>query len=47
MIGPGLPSPIMRLSTLTTGITSAALPVRKHSSAMKTSCRVSGDLAAP
>ena len=34
VIGPGLPVPMMRLSTLTTGITSAAVPVRKHSSAM-------------
>ena len=32
--GPGLPVPIARLSTFTTGITSAAVPVRKHSSAM-------------
>ena len=32
--GPGLPLPIVRLSTLTTGMTSAAVPVRKHSSAM-------------
>jgi len=31
--GPGVPLPIVRLSTLTTGITSAAVPVRKHSSA--------------
>ena len=34
VIAPGLPVPIARLSTLTTGITSAAVPVRKHSSAM-------------
>jgi hypothetical protein len=34
VIGPGLPSPIVRLSTFTTGTTSAAVPVRKHSSAM-------------
>ena len=34
VIGPGTPPPIARLSTFTTGITSAAVPVRKHSSAM-------------
>ena len=32
--GPGVPAPIVRLSTFTTGTTSAAVPVRKHSSAM-------------
>src|SRR5213082_3077677 len=40
LIGPGLPVPIGRPSALTTGMISAAVPVRKHSSAMKTSCRV-------
>ena len=34
VIGPGVPSPMVRLSTLTTGTTSAAVPARKHSSAM-------------
>ncbi len=29
-MGPGLPLPILRLSTFTTGMTSAAVPVRKH-----------------
>ena len=33
VIGPGLPSPIVRPSRLMTATTSAALPVRKHSSA--------------
>ncbi len=33
-IGAGVPPPIVRVSTFTTGITSAAVPVRKHSSAM-------------
>lgn len=32
VIGPGLPSPIGRPSILVTEITSAALPVKKHSS---------------
>lgn len=34
VIGPGTPAPILRLSTFVTGTISAALPVRKHSSAM-------------
>ncbi len=34
VIGPGLPVPIGRASHSTTGITSAAVPVRKHSSAV-------------
>ena len=34
VIGPGLPVPISRPSHFTTGITSAAVPVRKHSSAV-------------
>ena len=34
---PGLPLPITRRSKATTGITSAAVPVRKHSSAVKIS----------
>ena len=33
VIGPGLPSPMTRRSMLVTGTTSAADPVRKHSSA--------------
>ena len=37
VIGPGLPLPITRPSALITGISSAAVPVRKHSSAMNTS----------
>ena len=40
VIGPDFPFPIGRPSTLTTGMISAAVPVRKHSSATKTSCRV-------
>jgi hypothetical protein len=32
--GPGIPAPIVLASTLTTGITSAAVPVRKHSLAV-------------
>ena len=32
--GPGTPAPIFRPSISTTGITSAAVPVRKHSSAV-------------
>ena len=35
--GPGLPVPMMRRSSATTGMTSAAVPVRKHSSAVKMS----------
>jgi hypothetical protein len=35
--GPTEPPPMGRLSNLTTGMTSAAVPVKKHSSAMKTS----------
>ena len=35
--GPGLPSPITRPSTFTTGTSSAPVPVTKHSSALKTS----------
>ncbi len=34
VIGPGTPAPILRRSTSTTGPTSAALPVRKASSAL-------------
>ena len=34
VIGPGFPSPITRLSSLTAAITSAAVPVRKNSSAV-------------
>jgi hypothetical protein len=34
VMGPGLPEPIVRLSTFTTGMTSAAVPVRNISSAM-------------
>ena len=34
VIGPGVPGPIVRPSMSTTGITSAAVPVRKHSSAV-------------
>ena len=44
LIAPGFPVPIVRPSALITGIISAAVPVRKHSSAMKTSCRVIFDL---
>ena len=40
VIGPGFPFPIGRPSALITGMISAAVPVRKHSSATKTSCRV-------
>ncbi len=40
VIGPGFPVPIVRPSALITGMSSAAVPVRKHSSAIKTSCRV-------
>src|SRR3954451_3034359 len=40
LIGPGFPVPIGRPSAFTTGITSAAVPVRKHSSATNTSWRV-------
>src|SRR6056297_1593494 len=40
VIGPGLPSPMSRPSSRTAGITSAALPVKKHSSATNRSCRV-------
>ena len=39
VIGPGRPSPMTRPSHSTTGISSAAVPVRKHSSALKTSSR--------
>ena len=35
MIGPGVPSPMVRPSRLTTAMTSAAVPVRKHSSAVE------------
>jgi hypothetical protein len=34
VIGPGLPLPTLILSTLRTGVTSAAVPVKKSSSAM-------------
>jgi len=34
VIGPGFPVPMGRLSTFTTGTISAAVPVRKHSSAI-------------
>lgn len=34
---PGFPVPMTRPSTFTTGISSAPVPVRKHSSALKTS----------
>ena len=37
--GPDVPDPMTRPSIRVTGITSAAVPVRKHSSAMYTSCR--------
>jgi len=39
VIGPGLPSPMARPSRLVTAMTSAAVPVRKHSSATYRSCR--------
>src|SRR6266702_4083159 len=38
--GPGLPAPITRPLILTTGINSAPVPVRKHSSALNRSSRV-------
>ena len=41
-ISPGLPSPIGRASSMTTGTTSAAVPVMKHSSASNISKRVKG-----
>ena len=34
VIGPGFPSPMVRSSTSLTGVTSAAVPVKKHSSAI-------------
>jgi hypothetical protein len=34
LTGPGFPSPIGRVSNRMAGITSAAVPVRKHSSAV-------------
>jgi orotidine-5'-phosphate decarboxylase len=37
VMGPGFPLPIDRPSAFTTGTISAAVPVRKHSSATKTS----------
>jgi len=37
VIGPGLPVPISRPSSFTTGMTSAPVPVRKHSSAFQMS----------
>src|SRR5881392_2330535 len=40
VMGPGFPLPIDRPSAFTTGTISAAVPVRKHSSATKTSWRV-------
>src|SRR5207248_27017 len=47
VMGPGFPFPIKRPSALTTGTISAAVPVRKHSSATKISCRVKSASVAP
>ena len=37
VVGPGLPVPMTRPSSLTTGMSSAPVPVRKHSSALNRS----------